>query len=818
MLILIFILVQGTLPHYEVTVDPIYLQQLIADPQAELEVPATISFNGTSGDCTLAFRGGTSLWCLKKSWHIEVDDPFLFPCGGHILLNAQFRDASLMRNTLGLYITRTLGFPASQTEFVTFSINGSNMGVYERVERVDRLFYERNGLSFGPLFKNVDTMGRLSHHFSDTTGLAGYEPKIDSSPYGNQLLELIEASFREDASSLEVNEILAAFAVHVAIGDNDGIIKNFYLHRSNDLWHYYPWDRDATFGNTWYGEYDSSWVTRRHLGDIGYFGAARGILSLPENLDTFNLLLLQTEEIFENDLPRMVDSIRMLIRDDLALDPYYEYSSSQFDSLCNVMINDIGNRADFLNTISLSEIPPTIEDLSISSCLNMESVIEIELTLNGGNSHAVVCLTSFDGEPGQWLYMEEEEDNEWEIEISVPPGTNSVHFAFGPYGPNDNLPVFFPSWGMREFYQRADPTPSARIALADLSPQFLSPGDPVWCGENLWVLPVTNTASLPQDLSLCRFSLGEPAGNVFLSESILVAPGETFYLSNSSENAEAFYSGFNIYGDAGTPYPAETTLELYDPSWNSMHSWQISSGDSLPGSPGIVIPSEICAGDNSDWVEIYNCSESSIDVSQWYFIDSEMNISLIPEGTSIAPHGLLLAAAETSSFEDVSCPVITLDFGINFETDSLFLYSRLGDRIFCLAWNDQWPIKDTGIMYLKSPQISFACPGSWVVSIPPGSPGKMNPDWSLASDYARIFLTSKNPADGSFSFHYETSASQAEVLLYDLAGRIVSGIDLPGSYAGDVVADFSETLPSGIYILYLRSSAGSASTRLTVLN
>ena len=818
MIILALLLTQNALPLYEVEVDPVYLQQLIADPYAELEVPAVVSSGGVSGDCTLAFRGGTSLECRKKSWHIRVENPYLFPCGGHILLNAQFRDASLMRNSLGLYITRELGFPASETEFVSFSINGENRGVYERVERVDRLFYERNGLSFGPLFKNVDTMGRLAHHSSDTTGLAGYEPKIDSYPYGGQLLELIEACFREDVSSLEVDEVLAAYAVHVAIVDNDGIIKNFYIHKSNDVWHYYPWDRDATFGNTWQGVYEGNWVTRPHLGDIGYFGASRGILSNQENRDEFNSLLQQTADILENSLPEMVDSLRLLIRSDLASDPYYEYSISQFDSLCGVLTEDVETRADFLEEFPLNDEIPVMKTIFISSCLDMGSTFDVEISFHGEDPSAVACVVAFGGQAEQWYYMEHSMVETWTLSIPVPSGTYCAHIAFRPTGSGYAFPLFYPAWGVREYDTRPDPAPAARIALADLSPQLISPGSPVWCGENLWVLPLTNTSSEVQDISLCRFSVGNPTGNVFLAESVLVSPGETFYLSNSRENAEALYGEISIYGDAGTAYPAGTTLEFFDPSWNTMYSWEIGAGDSLPEAPGIVIPCEIRASGGSDWIELYNYSEDGVDLSGWYFMDSEDNVSVIPEGTTVPPGGLLLAAVDPGSFDISNCEVVQLDLSIDQLDDSLYLYSRFGDREFLLSWYSAWPIAETGIMYLKDPQASITYDLSWAPSTPPGTPGIFNPGWSQRSDYTNVFLVSQNPCDGSFSFYYETSAPEAEALLYDLAGRTIATIDLPGTYEGEVLADFSSTLPNGVYILYLRSSAGSASTRLTVLN
>ncbi len=827
MFFLILLFFQGSLPLYEVTVDPIHLDQLTANPpNKDLEFPASISFNGEAGDCTISLRGGTSLGCNKKSWHITIEDPSVVPlANGHLLLNAQFRDASLMRNSLGLYITRELGFPAPETEFVTLSFNNVNWGVYESVERIDRYFYERNGLSFGPLFKNVDTMGRLSHHYSDTTGLAGYEPKIDSSPYGNQLLELIEACFREDVSSLVTNEFLAAFAVHAVIGDNDGVIKNFYLHRVDGQWHYYPWDRDATFGNTWRGVYDSTWVTDKHLADIGYFGATRSILSSQENMDEFNDLLFQTMIVLKDDLPQMVDSIRLLIRDDIAQDPFYEYSIYQYDSLCAVIINDLETRSDFLSGLTITDGIPKVEEISISSCLNMQSSIEVELALSGTAPHGVVCLTSFDGQPEVWLSMEEDksellddDDSEWEIEIPVPTGTYSINMAFGPYGLSDMFRVFYPAWSLRGYNDRPDPTPSARVALADLSPELFTPGIPLWCGENLWVLPIVNTSTEQQDISLCRFSLGQPEGNVFLPESTLINPGQTFYLSNSSERAEPLFSGSTIFGDAGTPLPAGTHLELSDPSWNRKYEWSIANGDSLLPEPGMLIPSEICAEGGNDWIELYNYSERGIDLSQWYLMDSDSNVSLFPDGTTLSPWGILLAANDIESFPSAGCEKIDLNFGLNLNDESLSLYSELGNLIFSLAWDQNWPIDETGIMYLETPLSQPALASSWLPAALPGSPGESNPGWMQSADYTRVYLLSRNPGNGAFSFNYETSSAASEAILYDLAGRVVSRIDLPDNYGGSVSADFSSLLPNGVYILFFKSTSGSASTRLTVLH
>lgn len=111
---------------------------------------------------------------------------------------------------------------------------------------------------------------------------------------------------------------------------------------------------------------------------------------------------------------------------------------------------------------------------------------------------------------------------------------------------------------------------SVTVDLAPLEPSSLSPGFPVWSGVSLWMLPVTNTADFKQDLSLCSFRVGTPSGTVFLPESILIDPGETFFLTNNEYLAGHFYSG-QIFGDAGAAYPADRQLALDDPSWHQMY-------------------------------------------------------------------------------------------------------------------------------------------------------------------------------------------------------------------------------------------------------
>lgn len=808
------LLCQFTLPNYSVTVDPVALAYMYEHFQDELEIPATVCLDTTVAEGTLAFRGGTSLFLTKKSWHIRLFEEDAFPCGDHILLNAQFRDPSVMRNTLGLLLTRKLGYPAPETEFVTLSINGANMGVYERVERIDRLFYQRNGTGFGPLFKSTDVMGRLVCHYSDTLGITGFEPKVDSEPYPQLLLQLIEDSFRGDVSSLETEEFIALFAVNTAISDGDGIIKNVYLHNWQGRWHIYPWDRDATFGNDWTGAYQPDWIEKHSLGDIGYFGAARPLLESWSNAQLLNELITASAEVMAVEYPGIIDSLRLEIRDALADDPYYEYSVFQFDSMCSVLSADVVARAEFLSGVCLESPAPGIESYEISPSLNMEDELEVELEVSGNPDCGVVLLLSLDGADEEWHYMSPEE-GKYEYEMDVPAGAYSVRMAFGTRIDPFFFPVYFPSWALRGYQARPVPAPGARVALAPTEPEHLSPGTPVWCGLNLWVLPITNNADFTQDISLCSYRVGTPSGTVFFPESVLVQAGETIYLTNDALLAGSLFQE-RIFGDAGAEYPAGTRLTLHDPAWKEIHSWTLGAGDSLfkPETP--VIPTEICMGNGDDWIELYNRGLEDTDISGWYLMDGERNTSVIPDGVSILSGGFIVLC-ENLQHDFQGLEPLPMDFCLNCQSDSLKLFNSTGDRIFALGWNESWPAKESGLMYLNSPVSPVSAPYSWTAGEPPGTPGYPNPGWPSNPSYTRVRLASQNPCHGSFSFFYETTSIPVEAILYDMSGRIVSRLDLPPSSSGTVSADFTGTLPSGVYIVYLRSSTGSDSVRFTVL-
>lgn len=811
---IIFLILMQTLPNYSVTTDPVQLVYLYENPDEDIEIPAMIFTDSLVLEGTLSLRGGASLYLPKKSWHIRLYGNNHSACADHILLNAQFLDPSFMRNTLGHLLTRELGYPAPVTEFVTFSLNGSIMGIYERVERIDREFYQRNNLGFGPLFKSIEPFGRIVCQYADRTGTYGIEPKRDSEPYLLELLSFIENCFAGDVSSLETEEFIALFAVNTAIANRDGIIKNIFLHRFCNRWHVYPWDRDASFGNS-PGEYMPGWEESVYMGDMGRFGAGRALLELPENVVLFNELMEISASIMSQHFPEVIDSLRMELREDLADDPFYEYSPAQFDSICAVLSGDIQARASFLSGVYLADPASRIADFQISNCLNMGDHVQIELELLGGDSDGVMLLISVDGNDEFSLFLPEEPGDRYSCTLSIPPGAYCVQVVFGPRIKPCALPVYYPPWSFMGNHLRPVPAPGARVSLAPLQPEYLLPGTPCWCGENLWVLPVRNSADFSQDLSLCSFRTDSVPGTVFLPESTIVAPDETFHLTNNSRLAEDLFPGM-VFGDAGSPCPVNCDLSLYDPSWHEIYAWRISQTDTLALPDYQIIPTELCRAGEYDWIELFNAGNTAADLSGMYLLDSDNNTSFLADGIALEP-GEYLVLCENPQGDCHGLPSEILELGFNRTADSLRLIDRFGKPVFLLSWNEFWPGYGSGIMYLKSLYAPVSSAFSWASADPPGTPGRPNPGWPVQSHPTRLVLLSENPCSGAFTLSYETVSEASELILYDICGRIVSELPLPASDKGTLSADFSGTLPSGMYILLLRSDSGCDSVSLTIL-
>lgn len=135
-----------------------------------------------------------------------------------------------------------------------FYVNVEYYGAYVQVERIDEYFFDRTGTGNGPVFKSTDHLGRFAWQPCDTLGTTGFEAKRGSEECLYLVRQLIDAVNLFSPLSLNVEDFIANAAVSLAINDTDAISKNYYLQMTPlNEWSYYPWDRDATFGNSWEG-------------------------------------------------------------------------------------------------------------------------------------------------------------------------------------------------------------------------------------------------------------------------------------------------------------------------------------------------------------------------------------------------------------------------------------------------------------------------------------------------------------------------------------------------------------------------------------
>ena len=339
---------QGMLDTYNLQIDTVLLDSLYSNPYADYHFPALIITEAGACSCLAGFRGSTSLNLPKKSWEIELSDHSLVNAS-HLLLDAQYRDLTLMRNVLSMYLTRQLGRPASMAEHVELYVNNEYYGVYVQVERIDEFFYDRNNLGYGPLFKAINHLGRFAWQPSDTLGTTGFEAKRGSETYLPLVRQLIDAVNLFSPLSIDQDDYLAYAAVTLAIHDGDALSKNYYIHFDPEgIWRFYPWDRDATFGNTWKGEYIPAWIELKSSGCFERTPLTTRLLMQGDCKDLFDEYLLQTSEIMVNELPFIIDSIYLEIRESVYADTLKQGTNEEFDEAVVVLREAVIDRGQFL--------------------------------------------------------------------------------------------------------------------------------------------------------------------------------------------------------------------------------------------------------------------------------------------------------------------------------------------------------------------------------------------------------------------------------------------------------------------------------------
>ena len=825
---IIFLGSQGTLDSYHLHIDQFYLDSLYADSLTDLQFPAFVETPAGSCSCTAGFRGGTSLLKPKKSWKIELSDPAILNAS-HILLDAQYRDKSLMRNVLGLMLSERLGFPAPLTEHVEFYINDIYYGVYVQVERIDEYFYNRNNLGYGPLFKSISHLGRFVWQPCDTLGTSGFDAERGSDEYLPLVRSLIDKVNLRSPLSFNIEGFISNAAISLAIRDEDAIIKNFYLHLTPEgIWRYYPWDRDASFGNNWNGVYDSLWVFDTSMYCFEISSLLTNLFFNTENRIMFENYMLQIAAITENDLPAVIDSIYLEIRESVYDDTMKQGTNADFDEAVEILRSSIIQRADFLPEIAQAPTPLEIESMTLSQWDFQP----------GGNTDSITVTVEFEQPPhhagvnwwsnGADVYYVAltpvgSSGCVWSRTIAFPPDEDHIKFAIKYFveTQEDQAIFYYPFYSFPTSPARRVCAPAARRSGYPAHHEDLEILSPIRYTSFLWSIPVVNTSPILQDISFYGFQTGDPPARLFAPCGASIPPGDTLYLTNSEELLNWILPGENIFGDLVLDSPAGTEFQILDPSWATAATMtlgeEVQCGESNPS----VILSEICfSGEAGDWIELINIGLRIADLSGYLLIDGARHSYIIPENVTIEPGEYLVICESYDSLysfygPDV-CAIQAMSFGLNNDMDGVSLMHE-DKLVFSVMYNASTWSMNGDILSLISPCLPIENPYSWESAELPGTPGAPNPGWPTIVLNPVIESLRPNPVLTSFSFDYIIPSLPGELLIFDIAGRLVLQPQLLVSFEGSYSCELPIALRPGVYFAVVKSRGASASHKFVLL-
>lgn len=228
--------------------------------------------------------------------------------------------------------------------------------------------------------------------------------------------------------------------------------------------------------------------------------------------------------------------------------------------------------------------------------------------------------------------------------------------------------------------------------------------------------------------------------------------------------------------------------------------------------------------DPEDWVELYNPSETAIDISNWVLKDEDNDHRYtFPAGTNISPKGYITAVQNTEAFSllySVSSPIYgDLGFGLSGGSDQVRLYDAKGALVDSVSYDDEapWPEQADGTGFsleLKHPNLDNSLPENWEVSSTLGGTPNAKNSVQVSNESFPDRLTEfqlhqnfPNPFNPSTVIRFSIPKSQLVTLqIFDPLGRLVS--ELVHSYlpAGDHEIAFNAlNLASGVYIYQLKA-------------
>ncbi len=228
--------------------------------------------------------------------------------------------------------------------------------------------------------------------------------------------------------------------------------------------------------------------------------------------------------------------------------------------------------------------------------------------------------------------------------------------------------------------------------------------------------------------------------------------------------------------------------------------------------------------DTDDWVELYNSSLDSINISGWIFKDEDDTHSFIfPNNTFIQPKDYLVICKDTllvkNHFQGVTNIIGNMSFGLSSSGELVRLYDSGLNIIDSLTFDDKlpWPEGPDGngaSLSLINPDLDNALAASWKASLNNGTPGAINDIFTELKETNTIVSYSlsqnyPNPFNPSTKIQFSIPSNAfVKIEVFNILGERVEVLCNEYLNKGFYVKEFDgSTFSSGVYIY--RLSAGN---------
>ncbi|MBN1302574.1 MAG: CotH kinase family protein [Melioribacteraceae bacterium] len=241
--------------------------------------------------------------------------------------------------------------------------------------------------------------------------------------------------------------------------------------------------------------------------------------------------------------------------------------------------------------------------------------------------------------------------------------------------------------------------------------------------------------------------------------------------------------------------------------------------------------------DSGDWIELYNRSGNSIDISGWCFSDSDSaHKFIVPTGTILNPDSYLVIIENDSafkvSFPDVSNFIGETGFGLNGTGEFIKLANINNEIVDSLTYDDDlpWPPDADGkgaTLELTNSASDNSVGTFWKDSKDHGTPGRVN-SYATAIGENVIAITPSgfslhqnypNPFNPVTSISYSIPTySSVTLKVYDILGSELSTLVNQKQKAGYYTVQFDgNKLASGVYFYRLLSENYSEIKKMVLL-